>query len=193
MNALMLALETIVKDQMSDLTGSSHSFAHVQRVYAIATILAEQEHADMEVVQVGALLHDIGRTNGDPHSQTGIPLARGILQSVNYPADQRDKILNIIAQHDLRGQPKTLEEQIIWDADKLDLLGIIGIVRSFHWAGETHRPFEEALTFCINTLTKIYPLLKTQTAQQLAQHRETQLHNILNMLQTELTLSDLTC
>jgi uncharacterized protein len=177
---------------MAHLKESAHSFAHVQRVISIATILAEHEQADIEVVQIGTLLHDIGRTVGEPHSQTGVPLAQDILQALQYPADKRDVIANIIAQHDLKGQPKTLEEQIVWDADKIDLLGILGVVKTFHYAGETQRSFDEALTFCFNTLNTIYSMLHTTTAQQLAQKRNAQLREVLKALDRELKLTDIT-
>jgi uncharacterized protein len=188
---ILESLENIVREKMSDLAASAHSFDHVQRVYDIATLIAEQEQADIEVVQVGALLHDIGRIIGDPHSQNGVALARDILQTLQHPADKINVIANIIAQHDLKGQPKTLEEQIVWDADKIDLLGIMGIVKTFHYAGETQRSFDEACAFCFNRLHTIFPMLHTRTAQKIAQKRNAQLLKALKLLDRELKLTDM--
>lgn len=65
-----------------------HSFEHVERVFKIATFLAEEEKADVELVQVGALLHDIGWIIGKPHNENGAKLASEILKEINYPEDK---------------------------------------------------------------------------------------------------------
>jgi uncharacterized protein len=150
-------LEEIVKETMSVLDGTAHSYAHVDRVAKIAAILAEKEKADQELVQTAALLHDIGRAVGEPHNETGAKLAREILEhSTNYPKERIEKVVKIILLHPIafRDKLETLEEKIVWDADKIDLLGVIGIVRVFHYMGK--KPFETASNTCFRELKPIY-------------------------------------
>jgi HD superfamily phosphodiesterase len=64
-----------------------------------------------------------------------------------------------------------LEEKIIWDADKIDLMGMLGISRVFHWGGETDQPFDIALQFCYEWILPIHDLLNTQTAKTFAERR----------------------
>ena len=76
---------------MSTLKGSVHSFEHVKRVYEMATFLAKEERADLELVQIGALLHDIGRPVGEPHRETGAKLTDKILKELKYPQKKGKK------------------------------------------------------------------------------------------------------
>ena len=189
--SFLTTLTEIVKERMAELQGSSHAFDHVQRVYDTAMILAHKEAADVDLVQVGALLHDIGRIVGDPHAEHGVKLAKDILEQLDYPIEKRAKILKIIAEHPLSAQPETLEAQIIWDADKIDLIGIVGLTRAFHWAGETQQPFTEALNYCLKRQQFIYPQLKTATAIRIAKSRHGRLISFLEILQSELAGTDL--
>jgi len=127
-------LEDIVKEKMSALEGTAHSYAHVDRVVKIATILAEKEQADMELVQAASLLQDIGYAVGEPHNETGAKLANEILKtSTNYPQERIERIVKIVLRHPIafRDRLETLEEKIVWDADNIDLLGVIGIAECF--------------------------------------------------------------
>jgi len=138
----MKSLEITVKEKMSALAGTAHSFEHVRRVVQIATFLAEKEKADIELVQVGAVLHDVGWAVGQPHNETGARLTRGILKELDYPEEKSVKVVRIVLYHptDLRNKTETLEEKVVWDADKIDLLGALGIARGFHWYGK--KPFD---------------------------------------------------
>ena len=185
-------LEEIVKETMSVLDGTAHSYAHVDRVVKIAAIIAEKEKADRELVRTAALLHDIGRAVGEPHNETGAKLAREILeQSRNYPEERIEKIVKIIKLHPLAFKDKleTLEERIVWDADKMDLLGVIGIARVYHWMGK--KPFETASNTCFRELKPIYNLLNTPSARKIAEQRYRRTIASLSALEEELSTEDL--
>jgi len=185
-------LKGIVKQRMSLLDGTAHSYAHTDRVVKIATILAEKEQADVEVVQTAALLHDIGRAVGEPHNKTGASLAGDILkQSSYYPQEKTERIVKIILHHPIafRSKLETLEEKIVWDADKIDLLGVIGIARVFHWLGK--KPFETAADTCFEELTPIYKLLNTPSAREIAKERYQRTIACLSALNKELSTKDL--
>ncbi|HIE32862.1 MAG TPA: HD domain-containing protein [Thermodesulfobacteriaceae bacterium] len=124
--------------------GGSHRMDHVERVVALAERLAREEGADLEVVKVAALLHDIGRgeearSRGRVcHARYGAELARKILEEEGLPPDFIERVVRAIRRHRFRGKepPETIEEKVLFDADKLDSLGAVGIGRAFLFAGE---------------------------------------------------------
>jgi uncharacterized protein len=186
------ALKDFVKQRMLPLDGTAHSYAHTDRVVRVAAILAEKERADAEVVQTGALLHDIGRVVGEPHNETGASLAGDILKRyAHYPQEKTEKIVKIIIHHPIafRSKLESLEERIVWDADKIDLLGVIGIARVFHWLGKN--PFETAVTTCFEELKPIYRSLNTISARKIAKERYQRTIACLSALNKELSTTDL--
>lgn len=118
---------------------AAHDFDHVLRVLHLAERIATQEGADLEIVRTAALLHDIGRAEqertGRCHALVGAQMARQIL--ANYPADRVEAVAQAIAQHRYRAKnpPSSLEAQVLYDADKLDAMGAIGVARAYAFAG----------------------------------------------------------
>jgi putative nucleotidyltransferase with HDIG domain len=184
-------LENIIKRMMSPLEGTAHSYKHVERVLKIATFLASEEKADLELVQVGTILHDIGWTLGQPHNETGAKLASKVLEEIGYPQEKSEKVLRIILHHpfEFRDRLETLEEKIVWDADKIDLLGPVGITRAFHWGGK--KPFETVVKYCFEEGLPIYGLLNTTTAKKIAGERHRRTVAFLSALEEELSTKDL--
>ncbi len=126
----------------------SHDFSHVERVYRLAEHIARAENADLFIVRMAALLHDIGRAaesrcgNGeDIHEELSVRMAGPVLDGLGVPWDKKEAILHAIATHRHRrgGEPRTLEAKCLFDADKLDSLGAVGIARSYLWLGERGR------------------------------------------------------
>ncbi|WP_022853927.1 HD domain-containing protein [Thermodesulfatator atlanticus] len=124
--------------------GSSHRLDHVKRVIALAEHIAQKEGADVDVVKVAALFHDIGRqkekeTQGKIcHAAYGAEKVKEILAKYNLPQDFIERVSGAIRCHRFRSneRPKTLEAMVLFDADKLDALGAVGIGRAFLFAGE---------------------------------------------------------
>lgn len=191
MESLMRKLETIVEEKMLPMKGTAHSYEHAKRVLKVASFLAEKEKADMELVRIGAVLHDIGWSLGQPHNETGAKLASEILGQANYPRERSEKIVKIVLHHpfDLRDKLETLEERIVWDADKIDLLGAVGIARGFHWCGK--RTFEDAVKLSFEVFSPIYDMLNTPTAKKIARNRNNETMSFLSALPKELSLIDL--
>jgi len=117
-----------------------HGFDHVLRVYRMAERLALVEGADVEIVHAAALLHDaegsataggeIGRSN---HHHASSEFARQILLAENWPPERIVAVQHCIRAHRFRDNsepPQSLEAKILFDADKLDVIGAIGIVRT---------------------------------------------------------------
>ncbi len=125
----------------------AHNFDHVTRVYNLAVHLAEEENVDLEIIKLGALLHDIaGRkelndsSGNTDHAVEGAKMAKLILKDLKYPDEKIKHIENCIVSHRYRtnSKPKTQEAKIIFDADKLETTGAIGIARAFVWVGRNN-------------------------------------------------------
>ncbi len=122
---------------------SSHDFDHVLRVLALAERIARAEGGDLEVIRAAALLHDIGRAEEDAtgvdHATIGAARAREIL--AGHPPEKVEAVVTAIASHRFRSgpPPETPEARALFDADKLDAMGAVGIARAFARAGARRR------------------------------------------------------
>ena len=135
-------MQAVEKEFTSD---SAHDMEHVMRVYNIALRIAEGEDADMEVVRAAALLHDMAvdreskdQTGKTDHALESAKMAYPMLKELGYPEDKIRHIQECIISHRYRSEnkPKSKEAQIIFDADKLETVGAIGIARAFAWVGK---------------------------------------------------------
>lgn len=122
----------------------SHDWEHTERVLTLAGHIAQKEGADPDIVRLAAVLHDIGRSEEDQanggldHAARGAKLARRILEQQGLRAEQVEAVVHCVAAHRFRKgpAPESLEAKVLFDADKLDSLGAVGIGRAFLFAGE---------------------------------------------------------
>jgi len=118
---------------------SGHDFDHALRVLVLAERIAQAEGGDLEVVRAAALLHDLGReeerASGRDHAVVAAEQVRQIL--AGHPAEKIERVADAIACHRFRGDqaPTTPEARALFDADKLDAIGAIGVARAFAYAG----------------------------------------------------------
>jgi uncharacterized protein len=192
-----------------------HGFDHIQRVYAMAERLARAEGADLEIVRAAALLHDAegsATAGGDEgrldHHQASASFARQILLEEGWPPERIKAVEHCIRAHRFRDhseEPQTLEAKVLFDADKLDVIGAIGVVRTIAYdvvvgqpvfsepsrkfltsgekePGEQHSSYHEYLF----KLSKIKDLLFTPTARRLAEDRHRFLAEFFERLIDEL-------
>lgn len=127
-------LESFVEEKHADL--GSHDYAHVLQVAEFAIEIANNitEQVDPVVVICGALLHDIGRTVSDTmHGLAGGAMAGALLESLPLTNEQITRIRKVIVRHTASSHvpPQTTEEKIVYDADGLDRLGAMGLLRGF--------------------------------------------------------------
>jgi len=131
--------------------GDGHGFDHVDRVYRLALRISEGEDVDMDVVRASVLLHDVARNkeklrDGVPgnicHAEEGAKMTPGILREVGFPEDKVDAVVHAVAVHryskGLRAE--TREAEILQDADRLDALGAVIIVRMMEATLKWGRP-----------------------------------------------------
>jgi len=138
--------QTVMEAARDMLSGArkSHAWDHTLRVLATASRIGEAEGADVLAVRLAALLHDVGRPLEDEshgavcHAKIGAKLAGKVLAGLNLDEGRRKNILHSIETHRYRGNgaPETLEAKVLFDADKLDSIGAVGIARAFQFAGE---------------------------------------------------------
>lgn len=128
-----------------ELSCSVHNIEHIMRVYNLALRLAENENVDLDVLKASVLLHDIARVkeDNDPSGKTdhailSSEMAAPILKELKFSDDKIKRVQDCIISHRYRtgNEPKTKEAKILFDADKLDVIGSIGIAWSFMGAGQ---------------------------------------------------------
>jgi len=122
---------------------AAHDFDHVLRVLALVERIGQVEGADLEIVRAAALLHDVARADEEGsstcHAQVGAQRALEILQG--HPPEKVEAVAQAIATHRFREKsiPQTLEAQVLYDADKLDAMGAIGVARAYAISGQARQ------------------------------------------------------
>jgi uncharacterized protein len=139
-------LETIRRQAalaFADARGS-HDWEHTLRVLGLCERIGPREGADMLVLRAAAYLHDIGRaaqdvSNGSVcHAAEGARAAELILAGIPLAAQLKENIIHCVRAHRFRDghKPETVEAKVLFDADKLDAIGAVGIARAYLFAGE---------------------------------------------------------
>jgi len=177
----------------------SHDWSHTQRVLQICNYIGKEEGANLRILELAALLHDIARREEDSskgqvcHAQRGAELAENILHQYNIDEDTINQVKHCINAHRFRNRKlaATIEAKVLFDADNLDAMGAIGIARSFAYAGEhnlklyteDHLALKETPTTRIDytrhtpilefksKLLKIKDTMQTNTGRQIAEKR----------------------
>jgi uncharacterized protein len=191
-----------------------HGFDHIKRVYTMAERLAASEGADLEIVRAAALLHDAdgaATEGGDAgrvdHHHASAAIARQVLLEAGWTEGRILAVEHCIRAHrfrDDREQPETLEAKVLFDADKLDVIGAIGVARTVAFDvvvgqpiyiqpsekfmqteqkedGEEHSSYHEY----IFKLRKIKDRLYTSTARAIAEERDRFMREFFTRLAAE--------
>jgi uncharacterized protein len=127
-----------------------HDFDHILRVYRMAERLAKAEGADLEIVRAAALLHDAEGSNPSDqakratHQHASAEFAAEVLSAEGWDAQRIAAVQHCIRAHRFRDTtepPQTLEAQVLFDADKLDAIGAVGIARVIAYSVRVENPF----------------------------------------------------
>ena len=124
---------------------SGHDWYHIQRVWKLTQQIAAREGANLEIAELGALVHDIADWKFCAGDETVGPReARRLLSDEGVPGNVIEAVADIVATISFKGAGvttamKTLEGQCVQDADRLDAMGAIGIARCFAYGGHAGR------------------------------------------------------
>ena len=141
-----IEIEAHMLNQMRD---SAHDKHHIYRVLNTALDIADfmQDIKDIDVLLAACLLHDIGRERqfanpGLCHAQIGGNMACDFLLSRKWPKAKAAHVKECISSHRYRGDnpPQSIEAKILFDADKLDATGAMGIARTLFYNGQVQEP-----------------------------------------------------
>lgn len=202
-----------VQQSFSGIDDMAHGWEHVQRVYRLALSIAEQEGANRFIVGMAALMHDLGRAEPhggtEHHADLSVRLATRLMSSHALPTDIQHAILHAIIAHSFsRGvTPQTIEAKAVRDADRLDALGAIGIMRwaltgavlhtaetrSYHPEdpfAEKHEPDDKRymLDHFYAKLLKLGETMATETGSFMAERRTGFMRTYLQELRKELEI-----
>lgn len=194
-NLLISATIEYVKEVFAtDFSG--HDFFHTMRVYQMATKIAMEEKADLQIVQLAALLHDVDDRKLSPETCENKDRAVAYMRSKGLSEDTITRVKDIIGEVSFAGTdsvvPKTLEGMCVQDADRLDALGAMGIARAFAYGGNHNRVMydpeippalnmgkEEYQNHVSTTVNHFYEklfllkdMMNTGCAKRIAGHRE---------------------
>lgn len=201
------ALEYVKKIFENDYSG--HDYFHTFRVYKMATHIAMKENANLEIVQLAALLHDVDDIKLFPETYVQKEHARSFLTANNVDEITIHTICQIISEISYAAKdsviPQTLEGKCVQDADRLDAIGAIGIARAFAYGGNHNRlmyhpdikpnmnmsreEYNNSLSTTINhfyeKLFKLKDLMNTSTARNIAKDREKYMQDFISEFMDE--------
>jgi len=207
---LILATKTFVQQELANAEGG-HDWFHIERVYKNALLIAEEEDVNLDIIALGALLHDIADAKFHQGDETvGPKKAQQFLQQQNVEPATIEQVIKIIENISFKGgnfqqQFHSKELAIVQDADRLDALGAIGIARTFNYGGFKNRKlYDPAIAPKLNmtkeeykkgdnpTINHFYEkllLLKdrmnTQKGKQIAQERHLFMEKFLEQFYAE--------
>jgi len=167
-------------------------FDHVQRVLRWCKLIGDTENVDTDVIRAAAILHDIGVPQGrHVHHKVGAELAEQFLTSLNFPSEKIASVTAAIMGHSRYGgpNPTSLEGYILRDADMLDFIGTVGIVRAIlrdYQAGKYSGDPEMIPKIVDNLKDRINNKFYTITGKKSAQLLFKAMDQFMTQLNTEL-------
>ncbi|MBP9782089.1 HD domain-containing protein [Candidatus Woesebacteria bacterium] len=212
-NSKFSLLETKVKLFLNN-ESSGHDYSHAERVYTTACYLQQFEGGDLTVIGAAALVHDICRPwekkTGKSHfGPEALEIIKKVLIDAKIDQAKIPSILDAVAQHDIYDwtikQSKSIELQIVQDADNLDAIGAMGIARTFAFGGakglemyipgenldfsadyiETPTEKTSAISHFYEKLLHIAENMNTQTGKQLAAKKHAIMEDFLKQFFAE--------
>ena len=190
--------------------GSGHDWFHIERVYNLSKFIAEKENADLFIVEMTSLLHDIDDWKFSNDTDTNTTTTENFLASISVPKNDINKIISIIKTMSFKGgvvdsTQNSIEGKVVQDSDRLDAIGAIGIARTFAYGGSKGRqiydpsinPIEftsleqvkNAENHTVNhfyeKLLKLKDLMNTNTAKEIAEKRHKFMENFLEEFYSE--------
>ncbi len=174
-------LETIRKFARENSESDDiHGFPHVERVYDLSLKIGKKFDADIKILKIAALLHDVGRNKEGVkafkrnHAEISAELANNFLATFDLPKEDIENIIHCIRAHSFSNEikPKTLEAKILSDADKLDALGAIGLYRTIGFTVKSRGGVDQVIEHLENKIMKLRNKMYLDVSKKIANERE---------------------
>ena len=169
--AIIHKIELFIRDKHDKLQG--HDYSHVLAVtnYSIEIAQRIPEPVDPFVLICGALFHDIGRVGtftGRLHGLRGATITEEYLRAIGIGREIREQIVRIVVRHTETSMlpPETVAEKVVFDADDLDRLGLMGMLRGM-MVGSADRSMEDIIENRLEKRKKDYQRLHFQASREL--------------------------
>ncbi len=176
-------------DEADDL----HGWGHITRVLKISENLAKFYSVDHQPLEMGVLLHDIGRKEEKikkrPHAELSVEIATPFLHSLGLGDRIISAVAHIIRSHSfsLNVTPESIEAKILSDADKLDALGAVGIYRVCAYQALHGGDIGSVIHHCHDKLFKLEELLLLPPSKELGQKLTKRVRDFQEQLQAEIS------
>jgi uncharacterized protein len=179
-----IILKTIDYVKQNLIGDPGHDLEHAYRVWDLGKKISKLENANLEIVEPACLLHDIADAKFcDGNESIGPQKAYSFLTSLNLEEEKINPIMNIITylsfrkRNEMLGE-KSIEFQVVQDADRLDAIGAIGIARAFSYGGFKERKIYNPKNMQDSTIGHFYDkllllkdLMNTKTGKEIAEQR----------------------
>ncbi|WP_324735233.1 HD domain-containing protein [Thermococcus sp. SY098] len=130
MRDIIKEAEEFVRNTFLNTYSPGHDWLHTNRVRKLALTIAEDYNVNKLALELAALFHDIGRIENEKnHAKISAEIAKEFLKNFDIDADTVEIAIKSIEEHDRIDEPTYLEGKILQDADKLDGMGAIGLMR----------------------------------------------------------------
>lgn len=188
--------EAIVRQRMAG-QGAGHGMDHVLRVLASARTIQSEAGGDLGTIELAALLHDIGDAKFHDGVERSAEFAREILGRLPAGDELIEHVAHIVDNLSFRkgesALPLSLEGQVVQDADRLDALGAIGIVRTIEYGAAFGQPFylpsadtaKTGIGHFHEKLFKLKSLMNTDIGRRMAEDREDFMRTFLDQFMRE--------
>ena len=187
------ALENSEKDDI-------HGFSHTERVYELCLEIGKNLGANLFILKISALLHDIGRKremkadSENNHAEISTQIALDFLNAEKFEIPEKTvkDIIHCIRAHSFSHNifPETLEAKILSDVDKLDALGAIGLYRTIGFTIKKQGGIEQVIEHLENKILKLRDQLYLEESRNIADERKRIIENFYNKLKEETNSSD---
>jgi uncharacterized protein len=171
-----------------------HGFKHVERVFKLCMEIGAVLNANLPVIKIAALLHDVGRylkkdDEVKNHAEISAEIAKNFIikNNFNIATEDVENILHCIRAHSFSNdlEPKTLEAKVLSDADKLDALGAIGLYRTIGFTIKNYGSIEQVIHHLENKILKLKEMIYLDYSKQIAEKRHKIILDFYNQIKKE--------